>query len=351
MARATTLRVRVRRVRADNDRVARGASTGRARCEGGSRSPSRTARSPGSRADGAYGGASVRRAVARPGDARPLRRRAAVGRACRLPVGAFAARGRPRPRPVSPRSATPNAGFSLRTPPWPSSKDGCGPSSSHLPARPARGSRSIGRAARACRFPHELILTCLAETTQHGSGGDARGSYRCRQRAAGCPVRVGRSRSYGRFHHDRPRGRPPPPRRTSRGRPAAARREGRRHKQTEDSARLSGRSSPERRATSPSRLQTCAGSAAEILVPSGPGHVGALSSSAPGSPARTADRSCFWAAAPTRREDASRRFVDAGLLLQRLTGVDVEPRLIAPGRKGLIDAARDGGLLVMGLDR
>ncbi|HEU0303217.1 MAG TPA: AfsR/SARP family transcriptional regulator [Gaiellaceae bacterium] len=47
--------------------------------------------------------------------------------------------------------------------------------------------------------------------------------------------------------------------------------------------------------------------------------------------------------------DASRMLADVGLLLQRLTGVAVEPRLIAPGRKGLIDATGEGGLLVMGL--
>jgi hypothetical protein len=47
--------------------------------------------------------------------------------------------------------------------------------------------------------------------------------------------------------------------------------------------------------------------------------------------------------------DASRMLADAGLLLQRLADVEVEPRLIPPGRKGLIDAAGGGGLLVMGL--
>jgi len=49
------------------------------------------------------------------------------------------------------------------------------------------------------------------------------------------------------------------------------------------------------------------------------------------------------------KRGASRMLADAGLLLQRLTGVDVEPRLVAPGRRGLVDAASGGGLLVMGL--
>jgi hypothetical protein len=48
--------------------------------------------------------------------------------------------------------------------------------------------------------------------------------------------------------------------------------------------------------------------------------------------------------------DASRMLADAGLLIQRLTGVEVEPRLIAPGRQGLAQAMSDsGGLLMMGL--
>jgi hypothetical protein len=47
--------------------------------------------------------------------------------------------------------------------------------------------------------------------------------------------------------------------------------------------------------------------------------------------------------------DPSRMLADAGLLLQRLTGVEVEPRLVAPGAEGLASAAGADGLLVMGL--
>jgi hypothetical protein len=47
--------------------------------------------------------------------------------------------------------------------------------------------------------------------------------------------------------------------------------------------------------------------------------------------------------------DASRLLADAGLLIQRLSGVTPFPRLVGPGREGTVEAAKDGGLLVIGL--
>jgi DNA-binding SARP family transcriptional activator len=47
--------------------------------------------------------------------------------------------------------------------------------------------------------------------------------------------------------------------------------------------------------------------------------------------------------------DASRLLADAGLLIQRASGVAPVPRLVAPGHEGVVEAAADGGLLVIGL--
>ncbi len=47
--------------------------------------------------------------------------------------------------------------------------------------------------------------------------------------------------------------------------------------------------------------------------------------------------------------DASRLLADAGLLIQRASGVSPVPRLVGPGRDGTVEAAADGGLLVIGL--
>jgi DNA-binding SARP family transcriptional activator len=49
------------------------------------------------------------------------------------------------------------------------------------------------------------------------------------------------------------------------------------------------------------------------------------------------------------RRDASRMLADAGLLIQRASGVVPEPRLVEPGRVGLLEAIGDGGLVVSGL--
>ncbi len=49
------------------------------------------------------------------------------------------------------------------------------------------------------------------------------------------------------------------------------------------------------------------------------------------------------------KRDASRLLADAGLLIQRAAGVVPVPRLVAAGHEGPIEAARDGGLLVIGL--
>jgi hypothetical protein len=47
--------------------------------------------------------------------------------------------------------------------------------------------------------------------------------------------------------------------------------------------------------------------------------------------------------------DASRLLADAGLLIQRASGVAPIPRLVPPGHEGIVQAAADGGLLVIGL--
>lgn len=49
------------------------------------------------------------------------------------------------------------------------------------------------------------------------------------------------------------------------------------------------------------------------------------------------------------RRDASRLLADAGLLIQRASGVVPVPRLVAAGHEGPIEAAAGGGLLVIGL--
>jgi DNA-binding SARP family transcriptional activator len=49
------------------------------------------------------------------------------------------------------------------------------------------------------------------------------------------------------------------------------------------------------------------------------------------------------------RRDASRTLADAGLLFQRAAGVAAQPRLVEPGRRGLVEAVKEGGLLVVGL--
>jgi DNA-binding SARP family transcriptional activator len=51
----------------------------------------------------------------------------------------------------------------------------------------------------------------------------------------------------------------------------------------------------------------------------------------------------------TGRRDASRLLADAGLLIQRVSGVAPQPLLVPPGREGVIRAAGEGGLLVVGL--
>ena len=40
---------------------------------------------------------------------------------------------------------------------------------------------------------------------------------------------------------------------------------------------------------------------------------------------------------------------DAGLLIQRASGVVAEPRLIEPGRTGLLDAIDENGLVISGV--
>jgi DNA-binding SARP family transcriptional activator len=55
------------------------------------------------------------------------------------------------------------------------------------------------------------------------------------------------------------------------------------------------------------------------------------------------------AAGEVERRDASRLLADAGLLVQRASGVTPVPRLVAPGHQGIVEALADGGLLVIGL--
>jgi DNA-binding SARP family transcriptional activator len=47
--------------------------------------------------------------------------------------------------------------------------------------------------------------------------------------------------------------------------------------------------------------------------------------------------------------DASRLLADAGLLIQRSSGVAPVPQLVASGHEGVVEAAAEGGLLVIGL--
>jgi Kef-type K+ transport system membrane component KefB len=47
--------------------------------------------------------------------------------------------------------------------------------------------------------------------------------------------------------------------------------------------------------------------------------------------------------------DASKLLANASLVVQRLAGVAAEPVLVSPGRQGVLDAAGDAGLLVVGL--
>jgi hypothetical protein len=57
-------------------------------------------------------------------------------------------------------------------------------------------------------------------------------------------------------------------------------------------------------------------------------------------------------AAPDRRHDgrdASRLLADASLILQRTADIVAEPMLAAPGRNGVMTAARHAGLLIVGL--
>jgi DNA-binding SARP family transcriptional activator len=49
------------------------------------------------------------------------------------------------------------------------------------------------------------------------------------------------------------------------------------------------------------------------------------------------------------QRDASRLLADAGLLIQRASGVVAEPRLAEPGRSGLLDAMSGAGLVLVGL--
>jgi hypothetical protein len=49
------------------------------------------------------------------------------------------------------------------------------------------------------------------------------------------------------------------------------------------------------------------------------------------------------------RRDASRLLADASLLIQRMSDVAPQPVLVPPGREGVIRAAEDAGLLVVGL--
>jgi hypothetical protein len=49
------------------------------------------------------------------------------------------------------------------------------------------------------------------------------------------------------------------------------------------------------------------------------------------------------------RGDASRLLATASLILQRLTNVTAEPLLVSPGAKGVLDAAGDARLIVVGL--
>jgi nucleotide-binding universal stress UspA family protein len=49
------------------------------------------------------------------------------------------------------------------------------------------------------------------------------------------------------------------------------------------------------------------------------------------------------------RRDASRLLGNASLVLQQLAGIPAEPLLVEPGRAGIVRAAENAGLLVVGL--
>jgi hypothetical protein len=55
------------------------------------------------------------------------------------------------------------------------------------------------------------------------------------------------------------------------------------------------------------------------------------------------------AASNGAHRDASRMLADAGLLVQRVSGVVPEPRLIEPGRTGLLEAIGEGMLVIAGV--
>jgi hypothetical protein len=55
------------------------------------------------------------------------------------------------------------------------------------------------------------------------------------------------------------------------------------------------------------------------------------------------------AASNGARRDASRMLADAGLLVQRASGVVPEPRLVEPGRTGLLEAIGEGVLVIAGV--
>jgi DNA-binding SARP family transcriptional activator len=54
---------------------------------------------------------------------------------------------------------------------------------------------------------------------------------------------------------------------------------------------------------------------------------------------------------PSGRRDASRLLARASLLVQQVVGIVTEPRLIPPGERGVLEAAADARLLVIGLSR
>ncbi|HEY3207042.1 MAG TPA: hypothetical protein VGJ58_08845, partial [Gaiellaceae bacterium] len=49
------------------------------------------------------------------------------------------------------------------------------------------------------------------------------------------------------------------------------------------------------------------------------------------------------------RRDASRLLARASLLVQQVVGIVTEPRLVQPGEQGVLDAAGDARLLVIGM--
>ena len=51
----------------------------------------------------------------------------------------------------------------------------------------------------------------------------------------------------------------------------------------------------------------------------------------------------------TGQRDASRLLADASLLLQRGLGVSPDVQLVSPGHRGVLEASRDGGVIVVGL--